>query len=241
MPDKLADCRTTARRRAVDRRGRLGRGPGEGRTQLRVHGGAAAARQGRQRRQVQPEAGHRERRGAGAVHGHRCRVGPRLQPRRRPLRAHHHPVRRRRRRQPHPLPAAHADLPLHAAPARGRPRVRGAAAAVHHEGRRPEVHAFSDEDKARLTEELCQGQPQGARTSSGSGSRASARWTSRSWPSHLPRPRAPASCGASPWTTPSPRLDAASCSRPSWATDVARRRQFLLGQLDLVDRDALDV
>ena len=123
------------RRRAADRRGRLRRRPRQGRAQQRVHGRPAAPRQGRQRRQVQPQAGRRERRGPGAVHGHRRRVGPRLQARGRPLRPHHHPVRRRRRRQPHPLPAAHPHLPLHATAPRGRTGVRGPAAALHGQGR----------------------------------------------------------------------------------------------------------
>ncbi len=40
--------------------------------------------------------------------------------------------RRRRRRRAHPLPAAHAVLPLHAAAARRRPGVRRRAAAAPH-------------------------------------------------------------------------------------------------------------
>ena len=123
--------------RAVHRRGRLRAGHRQARPQLRVPGAAADPRQDPQR----PEGvrlGHAQERRVRRDHpGHRRRLRAHLRPRRGALRQGHPDGRRRRRRRPHPLPAAHPLLPLHAPDGRGGPGLRrGAAAAPHRGGQR---------------------------------------------------------------------------------------------------------
>ena len=102
------------------------------------------------------------------------------------------------------------------------------------------VHAFSDEEKDRLTAELSSGQPQGREPPVGAlqGPRRDGRRGARR---DVPRPGHP---------DPAAHHDGRRRRRPAHAAelfdtlmgnDVARRRQYLLDHSDLVDRDALDV
>ncbi len=126
--------------RALHRRGRFGRRLGQAGARSQVPGGAAAARQGAERREgalrqadqlrADRHADHRAR------HRHRHRAGERgLQPRQAALPPHHHHDRRRRRRRAHPHAAADALLPPDAAAGRARPHLHRAAAALQGQAR----------------------------------------------------------------------------------------------------------
>ena len=133
LPGKLADCsvRDPALRRAVHRRGRLGRRLGEAGARPQHAGGAAAARQDHQRREEPHRQGAPERRDPGADHGDRHRHRRRgVQPRGRPLPQAGAGDRRRRRRRPHPHPRADLPLPPDAGADRGRLRLHRQAAAL---------------------------------------------------------------------------------------------------------------
>ena len=110
--------------RAVHRRGRQRARHREARAQRRAPGAAADPRQDPQHAEGVRRRHAQERRVRRDHPGDRRRLGAHVRPRPGALRQGHPDVRRRRRRRAHPLPAAHAGPPLHAAAARGRPGLR---------------------------------------------------------------------------------------------------------------------
>ena len=87
LPGKLADCsvKRPGARRAVHRRGRLGRRLGQAGPRPQHPGGAAAARQDHQRREEPDRQGPLQQRDPGADHGDRHRRPRGVQHRGRPL------------------------------------------------------------------------------------------------------------------------------------------------------------
>ena len=102
------------------------------------------------------------------------------------------------------------------------------------------VHAFSDEDKAAPHRGAHQGQPQGREPPVGP-VQGPGRDGRRGARRHLPRPRHPHPAAHHHGRRRRPPADAAELFETLMGNDVARRRQYLLDNSDLVDRDALDV
>ena len=116
--------------RAVRGRGRLRRRLGQAGPRPQHPGGAAAARQDPQRREVAHRQGAAERRDPGADHGDRHGRARRVQHRERALPQGDPDDGRRRRRRPHPHARADPAVPRDAGADRGRLRLHRQAAAV---------------------------------------------------------------------------------------------------------------
>ena len=123
--------------RAVHRRGRLRARHRQARPQLGVPGAAADPRQDPQRPEGLGRRHAQERRVRLDHPGRRRRLGAHLRPRRRPLRPDHLHGRRRLRRRPHPLPAGHAVLQVHARADHRRARLHRRPAAAPHRDLQP--------------------------------------------------------------------------------------------------------
>ena len=117
-------------RRDLHRRGRLRRRLGQAGPRPFDAGGAAAARQDPQRREVAHRQGAAERRDPGADHRARHRHPRRVRHREAALPQDHPDDGRRRGRRAHPHADPHAAVPRDAGPGRGRPHLHRQAAAV---------------------------------------------------------------------------------------------------------------
>ena len=134
-----------ARRRALHRRGRLGRRLGQAGPRPPHPGRPAAARQDHQRREEPHRQGAGQQRDPGADHGDRHRGPRRVQDRGGPLPQGRPDDGRRRRRRAHPHPRPHVPLPPDARPDRGRLRLHRQAAPLQAEDREQ-----GDLDRARV-------------------------------------------------------------------------------------------
>ena len=136
--------------RDLHRRGRLRRRFGQAGPRPLDAGGAAAARQDPQRREVAHRQGAPERRDPGADHRARHRHSRRVRHREAALPQDHPDDGRRRGRRAHPHADPHAAVPRDAGPRRGRPHLHRQAAALqahpgppgalHREGLRAREH-----------------------------------------------------------------------------------------------------
>ena len=128
-------------RRDLHRRGRLRRRLGQAGPRPLDAGGAPAARQDPQRREVAHRQGAPERRDPGADHRARHRHPRRVRHREAALPQDHPDDGRRRGRRAHPHADPHAAVPRDAGPGRGRPHLHRQAAAVQgHPGQERALH-----------------------------------------------------------------------------------------------------
>ena len=123
--------------RDLHRRGRLRRRLGQAGPRPQHAGGAAAARQDPQRREVAHRQGPAERRDPGADHRDRHRRARRVRHRERALPQGHPDDGRRRRRRAHPHARADAAVPRDAGADRGRLRLHRQAAALQAQAGQP--------------------------------------------------------------------------------------------------------
>ena len=124
-------------RRALPRRGQLGRRLSRRRARQRLPGDPAAAREGDQLGEEPHQQGALERRDPGDRHRDRHRHRRGVRHHEAPLPPDHRDDRRRRRRLAHPHAAADVPLPQHDRARRGRPRLHRRAAALPREARQP--------------------------------------------------------------------------------------------------------